>query len=356
MERAGLDKGEVGGEGAEPGHLLDAADDIAVGGQVLVDHGRALERAVVDDDVHLVAAERRFPRGASCGRPTLLGFLGLGRAKLLGVLQQVRAHLLDVVDDVGQIIVVLAQLLDELADGVADHFLVEAAQVLAALAVPLWHLLENLLKLLLQLGDVGADRRLRLLGPLAKGLGVDHLALGDGRQRKPRGGADEAHVAGLGAFLKLVERGFLTLAQLRLQGLGPGLVVFALEGGGNRGAELPDELLHVASQPATPAGRKLQRPGLVGLLEVVDVAPVGWCRHGGRGLLDLPPDQRVLAGSRRAMGEDVVAVAPDADAEPDRVEGALLPEVTGPVRGLADGRQFLGITLRVKLIRRQGFR
>ena len=44
MQRARLDETEVGGEGAELRHLLDAADDVAVGGQILVDHGRAPSR------------------------------------------------------------------------------------------------------------------------------------------------------------------------------------------------------------------------------------------------------------------------------------------------------------------------
>ena len=148
----------------------------------------------------------------------------------------------------------------------------------------------------------------------------------------------------------------LPLAELGLKGLGPGLVVLALEGRGNGGAELPNERLHAAPQPAAPAGRELQRPRLVGFLEVVNVAPVGRHRHGGRRLLDLPPGKRVLAGARRAVDEDVVAVAPDADAEPDRVESAFLAKVVRYVVGLAGPRQVLGITLRVKLIRRQRFR
>ena len=177
-----------------------------------------------------------------------------------------------------------------------------------------------------------------------------------GARASPDGGADQADVQGLGALLQLVERGFLPLAELGLKGLGPGLVVLALESRGNGGAELPNERLHAAPQPAAPAGRELQRPRLVGFLEVVNVAPVGRHRHGGRRLLDLPPGEGVLAGARGAVDEDVVAVAPDADAEPDRVKSAFLAEVVRYVVGLAGPRQVLGITLRVKLIRRQRFR
>ena len=335
-------------------HLLDAADDVAVGGQVLVDHGRALAPAVVHDDVDLVAAKGRLPRPAPCGRARLR-VRRLGPPEFLPVLQQIPAHLLDVVEDVGKVAVVLVQLLDELAHRVADHFLVQAPQLLPPLAVPLRHLLEDLLELLLQLRDVGAGLLLHVVGPLAKDLGIDHLALGGGRQGQARGGADQADVPGLGAFLEVVERGFLPLAELGQKGLGPGLVVLALEGRRNGGAELPDKLLHVASQPAAPAGRESQRPRLVGFLEVVDVAPVGRSRHGGRRLLDLPPGERVLAGARRAVNEDVVPVAPDADAEPDRVESALLAEVVRYLIRLAGRRQVLRITLRIELVRRQGF-
>ena len=88
------------------------------------------------------------------------------------------------------------------------------------------------------------------------------------------------------------------------------------------------------SRQPRPA-RELQRPWLVGFLEVVNVAPVGRHRHGGRRLLDLPPGEGVLAGARGAVDEDVVAVAPDADAEPDRVKSAFLAKVVRYVVGLA---------------------
>ena len=335
VQRARLDEAEIGGESAEPGHLLNAPDDVAVGGQVFVDHGGALPPPVVDDDVHLVAAEGGLPSLLAPGQPARLRRRRPGGVELFGVLLEVRAHLLDVVHDLGQVVVVLAQLLDEQGHRVAHHLLVEAAHPLAPLALPLGRLLENLLQLLLQLGDVRAHLRLGLLGPLAKGFRAHHLALGGGRQGEPRGGADQAHAARLGVLLQLVERGFLALAELRLKGLGSGLVLLALESRGNGRAQLADELLHVGAEPAAPAGRQLERARLVGLLEVVDVAPVGRRRHSGRRLLDVAPDERVLAGAGRAVGEDVVAMAPDADAEPDRLQRTLLAEAVRGRAGLA---------------------
>ena len=59
MQRARADEREVRDQGAELCGVLDAADEVGLGGVVLVDDRGPARGAVVDQQVHLEAAEGR---------------------------------------------------------------------------------------------------------------------------------------------------------------------------------------------------------------------------------------------------------------------------------------------------------
>ena len=87
-----------------------------------------------------------------------------------------------------------------------------------------------------------------------------------------------------------------------------------------------DKLFHVPFQFHATPGRHAQHARLMGLLKVVDVAPVrrewfGPCLLGGITLY-----QCMLASAGRAQCEYVIALVADADAEPDCIDSAWLSD------------------------------
>ena len=68
VQRAGLDQREVGDQRAHLREVLDAADEVVVGGVVLVHDRRAAAAAVLDQHVHLVAPQRGLALGLGATR------------------------------------------------------------------------------------------------------------------------------------------------------------------------------------------------------------------------------------------------------------------------------------------------
>ncbi|GBD11415.1 hypothetical protein HRbin23_01080 [bacterium HR23] len=98
MKRPRLDKGEVGLQEAEEGLLLQAPEEGGVTGVQFHHHGRPLQSAVVNEEVHLVSAEGQFLRGdGSLGRR---GLLSRGEEELQ-VLEHIRPHRLEIGNHLG---------------------------------------------------------------------------------------------------------------------------------------------------------------------------------------------------------------------------------------------------------------
>ena len=87
-----------------------------------------------------------------------------------------------------------------------------------------------------------------------------------------------------------------------------------------------DQLLHVFLEFFSPAGRNLEAPGLVGLLEIVNVAPVRRPGFGPGLFLDVGPRCIGQAGLGRACDENVVAPSFHAHAELNRIGGPQLTQ------------------------------
>ena len=69
--------------------------------------------------------------------------------------------------------------------------------------------------------------------------------------------------------------------------------------------------------------------GLVGLVEMVNVAPVRRGRHPGRPLLQITANRRIFSGPVRTQGEEVVPLLLHADAKLDRRHRPVLADDIG---------------------------
>jgi hypothetical protein len=322
--RAGTDHGEVGQQGAELGAPLHAPEHVVVGGVGLDDHRSAREIRVVDQDVDpilQVGIRRRLQldRGAR-GRFLLLRVL----AEIVQVRQDVVLDLVQVGGHVREAAELLADSLDARAHHVHPHAPVELVDLLAALAVDVAHLAQESVDVLLQLGAAPLDL---LLGRFVENLvllGGDRLAVDDRHERDADLGELDGKSQGAGLLGQLVEEALLALLILLDQGVHAALVFLALEGLGDFGLQVFDQVVHLVLEHARLARRQAEGQRAVGVAEVVDVAPVVGGRHRRSDVVEEPLDHRGLAGAGQAAHVDVVARRRDVEPEADGAHRPLL--------------------------------
>ena len=213
-----------------------------------------------------------------------------------------------------------------MGDRKAGGFAIERLHGIAVLALPQRHLAHDRL-------EVGLDGFHLVLDALALGrrqlieqFRRQHLAVARRGEGEAHRRAHQGDVLAFGAALERAEGGFALLLELLLDGLAPRPVFVALEGRRQRGAQFVDEPLHRGREPGAAARRQLQAAGLLRIVEIVDVAPVGRRRLLFRPLPQQIFDHAVPAGAARAEGIDVVALGAHADGEIERLDGALLPD------------------------------
>ena len=110
------------------------------------------------------------------------------------------------------------------------------------------------------------------------------------------------------------------------QFVSPSVVLFALEGFWQLAAKLLDGFLEVAREQRSPAGGQPQSHRLVGLGEVVDVAPVRGRRLGGRPFGQEARDNVLAAGAGIAGHKNVVALRTDLEAELQGLDRPVLAD------------------------------
>ena len=245
-----------------------------------------------------------------------------------------RLHARKVVGHDGDVAVALARLVDQVLDRVAHDVAVKGAELLARLPLPDGDLAEEGLKLALQSFDIALDARALGLVELLEVFRLDDLAAFQRRQRQAHGGADEPDALVERFALQRLEGRALTLLELLLDDLPAVAILLALEGGRDRHHELVHQPLHVASERHGAARRQPHRHRLVGVDEVVDVAPVVGHRLACGLGLEPAPHEMLLAHAARAESEDIEAWTLDADAEADRLGGTRLADRIVKVRQL----------------------
>ena len=163
-------------------------------------------------------------------------------------------------------------------------------------------------------------------------------------------------VLAFGGLLNDAEGRFAARLELLLDRLAPGAVFVALEGRRQGGAQLRDESFHRGRERGAVPRRQFEGAGLLRIVEIVDVAPVGRCRLALRPVAQQILDHGVPAGAARAEGIDVVPLGLDAQREVERLDGALLADQPGRLIELAAQleRQLGRVAAAIQQIRRQG--
>ena len=253
VQRPGSDQRVVRGQRPHPGDVLDPADQRGQRGVVLVDDGRALLAspvhqhvdAVGDPGVFIIYTEwyRKWERARRGGQ------------EAVGVGDDVVADLVEPGDDVGEVGHAVGQVGEQVPHGEAGDLAVEVAELLAELLLPARDLLHGALHLVVDGAHVGLQGRLGLCVELREGVGRDDLAVADRGQRDPGRRADERDVAVLSGRSDGLEGSLLAVFEGGVQRGLAGLVVLGLEGGGDGGGQILDELRHAALE-VRPAPRR----------------------------------------------------------------------------------------------------
>ena len=348
VQRAGLDMPIIADQRAELGAHLDAADQVGVGRIRLDDHRRAAQIAIVHDDVEMILVERRAgvrlqpQRHILPCRGAILHLLPLsGGAQLdlevVGMLRDVSLHIQQIGEHIGPRGIFGRQPLEGLADGRRGDLLIEVRQAVVGCFLDLAHLTESALQRLLQRLAALVERLLFRVRQRIELLLRHRFAVASRRDPHAGGRADqrEALLARGGvqlaqAIIPLVRQ----LARDRVAMLG---ILVAGERLGQRIGDTQEQRVHLIAQLASPAGRQPDGLRAIGVLEIVDVAPVGRHRPSGSPVFEKTRERRRLACAAGTHREDVVARIRHLDAELDGARGTRLADDALQLRRVGGG-------------------
>lgn len=118
----------------------------------------------------------------------------------------------------------------------------------------------------------------------------------------------------------------MAFSELLLQRVPSDSVFVPLKSGRHGVAKFLHKPLHGGGKLEPTTRRQLQSPRSLRILEIVDVAPVGWRGLGSRLVPQQVFDHRVPAGARRAKSIDVVSLAAHPERKIKSLDGTLLPD------------------------------
>ncbi len=319
VQGTGANQGEIGDQRAVVHVVLGAAHQVLMAGQILVDHGRPAGLAIIDQQVHLEAAEHRLRRnlgglGKKCRR--------MGQHGLTTGAQMLQHRSL--------LTVARFQLGERRLDGGIEHLGVQRVHLLAQLPRQQRHLPDGLGELALQNFHVRFNALLIFLGQRTKVLGRHHIiavavALAvDRREGKSVGGGNQQDVLLPRLAPDRLHGIALALPHGLIKVLQSILVFLALEQRRNGGAQFLYQLREVRHQLAPHAGRQRQVTGRGRVIEVVAVGPVSRCFLPGGTLRQELLDQVVAAVTGVAQHIQVEPVAAHGGAETQRLPGTVV--------------------------------
>ena len=356
VQGAGFDQVEVGDQCAHLGYVLDPAQQVAEARAVLVDHRRGGQLLVVDQHVDVVLGEFPDPVFGVVGNGRILLHLGKG----LRLFQDIRVHRLEVIDNRRELAVLFLQLIQYRVDCQFAEFAIQLLEFIAALFLPAGQLPDDHLQLLFQLVDNPHYPILFLFGFRFKRLRCNDFLVLHGREGVAAGCLDHGDTRRHRFLAQGLEGLFFTVLVLFPEFLHPGLVLVALEGGGQQAQQFFHRPVHIAAQPAGLAPGQAQGDRPVGAVEVIHIAPVK-CRLAGRGggvfeqRAQHAVEQLAFAYAGAAQQEDVVALVGYLQAKLQRLDSPALAQVFG--QGFELGgrleRQFGFIAAAVESFQRQ---
>ena len=325
VQRAAPDQREVGLEGAVHGLLLDAPEQVVVGGVPLHDHRRPRRFAVVHSHVHLVLAKGQLLHPGLRGRAGRLGLMRLTQEGV-DVGDDVLLHLIEVAHHLGQLLVLLLQILNEAADHVQGHLAVQGLERPVGLLLPGARLLQRSLQLRLQGFPPPADGLANLGLQAEEFLLAEGAALHYGQHDPARRRGLDGEPLLLGPLVELGQQRLPLALEGLADGVAAGGVLVAFEGGGDLLPRPLDKRLHVLLKATADAGGQAQRARPIGVDEVVDVAPVAGSLFVLGHTLKEGVDGRHLAGARLPRHVDVEPHVADAQPEIQGLHRSLLPD------------------------------
>ena len=329
VQGAGADEIEIGHQRAELGPVLDPADQTLEGRLVLIDHGGMGRATVIDDEIDPIAPESIF--GARLGSVALIAGAVGGPHDRIDILDHVLADLVEIAHHLVDIGEQGLEPVDHVADREACRLLVERADLLAGLLEELGEVLDGRLKLFLQLFDALFEL-LALAGiELLEIVRRNDLAVVGRREGITHGRADQRDVLLAGGLLDLLHRALLAFLELVLDDPAAGAVFVARKGRAERAAQVVDQSLHRRLQFHALAGGQADGVRLLGFLEVIDVAPVGRYRGLLRLGIDIGAHDPVAANPGGPEREQIVSGLGHAEAELDRLHGAVLADDLGEI-------------------------
>jgi len=229
------------------------------------------------------------------------------------------------VGDEGGLGVLLAEFFEEGADDEAGGVSVEGVEGFAGPGFEASEFANDAVGFFLEGGGAGFEFGAGSFRQLLEDVRRDGLAVvaaGDGDEAAGGEGDEEALCGGGG--LQCFDDGF-ALSHDALQGVAAALVVgVVVEDGGEFVAEGFDEAGEAAFEVVAGGGGEGDGARAVGVVEVVEVAPVGdgGVRFGG--FVDEDADGGFASGGGLAGDGEVEALGLDAEAEADRFKGAVL--------------------------------
>ncbi len=320
--RRRFDEGKIGDQRAHLRLVFDAAHQVHVAGMLQVHHGRTARLAVFDDQVGAVSVRQAAALDGQTQRSRCLFVL---RAKLVGPLDDAGFQGVEELEHLRQIRVPLAGLGQRLADDQPRGLLVQLLGLAADFVAPLRDLLHQGPQFGLQFFYRRLDRFALRVGQFLVLFRAQHFAVARRSQGEPGGRADQLD-APLGRLLRqALKRLRLPLLDFRLDLLQPIAVLLHLQGGRNRGVQVLEQNPQILNQLGAAPGGQPQSARLVGIVEIVDVAPVVRRRLVRRLLLQKTLHDRPLAHPGRSQHVQVIAFAADRDAKANRIQGAGLP-------------------------------
>ncbi len=243
-------------------------------------------------------------------------------------LQQIDLHGLQVRFDTGVLRILLRQRCQQRLQCLADGLVIELAQLVGRLALPLRQAGELLVQTHFQPGNVFVITLALGFGQLGELGFVQRLAFLHGREGDIGAVAIESDLLFQGELLDHIQRLVVALIEAAVDGALLLLETRMLEYRRKGRQQVVDQLIDIGDERRCAAVRQLQHTRLARLVEVVHVNPVRRRIQTLAFGLEVAPYEREASGARLSHHVDVVSRTRHGHAELQRLDRALLAEHT----------------------------
>ena len=304
--------------------VLDAADQVAEAGVVLIHDGRAAGLGMIHHHLDLIALK---------APGVVLAFVLLvDRASPLdATVEQVLLHRVEKFLDGVDVLIAFAQIARQVGECRRQRVTLSATDRLAQPLAPAGKLFQQVRQTIAPVANLLFDDGTLGLGQRLKVLRRHGFALARRSENEPFRRLQQREIVIRTTVTQRLQRAFLTLLVRILQGIDAVLVSLALQRGIDGRRQITHEGLHVVAKLCPPASRQAQQARTLWILKVVDVTEVKRCLALRGQLGQQAIDDGVPAGTGLAQHIDVVAGVLHGQAETQRLISAGLFQPVGQV-------------------------